>query len=323
MNTRFISVLVFAGLALFTTAIAKPAQLGNATNTFALAEAHAAGEAGFGEFLATCPFSHRAADDPIVLPNQPGASHMHDFFGNITTNASSTLGSLLAGGTNCNPVSDRSAYWVPTLYDAKSQPVGYEHITLYYFVNVTPASSVQPYPQGLRIIAGDAMATAPPVGPARFRWSCLGAPNSSSSDFVICPAGSRLELLLNYPDCWDGINLDSIDHKRHMAYSAGGTCPTTHPVAVPQLQFKLRYATPGEAGMRLSTMSGAAYTAHGDFFNAWEQKAMENRINCLRQLIKCTEVGFPGLPDPAPMPTTPAPANPNLRPRAFVPVVEK
>ena len=34
------------------------------------------------EFLADCPFSHRLPDDPIVSPNLPGASHMHDFFGN-------------------------------------------------------------------------------------------------------------------------------------------------------------------------------------------------------------------------------------------------
>lgn len=319
MNTRFISVIVFAGLALLTTAIAKPASPNNALNTFALAEAHAAGDAGFGEFLATCPMSHRLADDPIVLPNQPGASHMHDFFGSKVTDASSTLQSLLAGDTTCNPASDRSAYWVPTLYDAKQQPVFIEHVTIYYFVNVEPATSVQPYPQGLRVIAGDAMATALPPGPARFRWSCLGAPNSSSSDFVICPAGSKLEILLNFPDCWNGVDLDSADHKSHMAYSTAGKCPVTHPVPVPQLQYKLRYATPGEAGMRLSTMSGAAYTMHGDFFNAWEKSALENRIQCLRQLIKCTEAGFPGLVDPTPE----TPANPNLRPRVFVPVVEK
>jgi hypothetical protein len=49
-------------------------------------------------------------DDPIVFPGQPGASHMHDFFGNETTNAYSTQSSMLAGATNCRIPSDTAGY---------------------------------------------------------------------------------------------------------------------------------------------------------------------------------------------------------------------
>ena len=45
-------------------------------------------------FVVTCTFSHRLADDPIVFPGQPGMSHLHDFFGANTTNAFSTYDSL-------------------------------------------------------------------------------------------------------------------------------------------------------------------------------------------------------------------------------------
>ena len=41
-------------------------------------------------FVSRCTFSHRAPDDPIVYPAQPGASHDHTFLGNKTTNAFST-----------------------------------------------------------------------------------------------------------------------------------------------------------------------------------------------------------------------------------------
>ena len=34
-----------------------------------------------------CRASHAAADDPIVFPGRPGAAHLHEFFGNQTTNA--------------------------------------------------------------------------------------------------------------------------------------------------------------------------------------------------------------------------------------------
>ena len=66
-------------------------------------------------FVTRCTFSHRLADDPIVKPNQPGLSHSHDFFGNVTTDAASTLPTLAAGGTTCINPQDHSGYWVPSL----------------------------------------------------------------------------------------------------------------------------------------------------------------------------------------------------------------
>ena len=66
-------------------------------------------------FAVVCTFSHRLPDDPIVHPRQPGTSHSHDFFGNTTTDASSTYASLRAGSTTCHNPEDTAAYWVPTL----------------------------------------------------------------------------------------------------------------------------------------------------------------------------------------------------------------
>ena len=47
------------------------------------------------------------SDDPIVFPGQPGASHLHDFFGNTGANASSTFETMLAGETTCRVPSDK------------------------------------------------------------------------------------------------------------------------------------------------------------------------------------------------------------------------
>lgn len=242
-----------------------------------------------GEFVAHCPFSHRASDDPIVFPGQAGAAHLHDFFASTTTDENSTVESLLAGGTTCDVPGDRSAYWIPTLYDPTNAIIPVEQTTFYYTVSLNDPRTLQPYPIGIKIIAGNAKAASPP-NPSHFKWSCLASDVSSTQDFVVCPAGSKLELLLNFPDCWDGQNLDSADHTSHMTYSAAGACPTSHPVPVPILQFKIRYASRGAPGMYLS--SGPGYTAHGDFFNAWERDAMDNRTNCLRLLIKCGPQGL-------------------------------
>ena len=67
------------------------------------------------EWVIACPVSHRASDDPIVFPGDPGAAHRHDFFGNETTDAFSTLRSLKKGPTTCGFRPDRAAYWFPTL----------------------------------------------------------------------------------------------------------------------------------------------------------------------------------------------------------------
>ena len=48
------------------------------------------------EFNAACTYSHSFKDDPIVFPGLPGASHMHSFLGNRSTNANTTTESLLA-----------------------------------------------------------------------------------------------------------------------------------------------------------------------------------------------------------------------------------
>lgn len=49
--------------------------------------------------------------------------------------------------------------------------------------------------------------------------------------------------------CWDGVNLDSPDHKSHVAYPETGTfettgpCPASHPVRLPQLMYEIMWDT--------------------------------------------------------------------------------
>ena len=54
--------------------------------------------------------------------------------------------------------------------------------------------------------------------------------------------------MLTFSSCWDGKNLDSPDHKAHVAYPtkgpanflSTGDCPSTHPVKIPQLMLEVR-----------------------------------------------------------------------------------
>jgi uncharacterized protein DUF1996 len=257
-----------------------------------LAAAPSAAPVRVAEFVAGCPPSHRAPDDPIVAPGKPGSSHLHEFFGNRTTDAFSTAKSLRRGKTNCQPRSDRSAYWVPTLHAEDGSVIDVLEGTFYYVSAHADRRDLRPWPAGLRVIAGYVTEHSPPGGAAR--WSCRGTGLPSDRTIPLCPEGSELELLLNFPDCWDGRRRDSADHQSHMAYSAGGHCPRSHPAPVPGLKYKLLYATRGGDGVELSIGADEATLAHGDFFDAWSRQGLRRRIaNCLRPQIKCGTNGKP------------------------------
>ena len=106
------------------------------------------------QFIVDCLFAHRAKDDPIVYPRQPGASHMHDFFGNKSTNAFSTYRSMLRGRTNCDLAGETAAYWAPTLVRGDGRIVTPRRIKIYYRSGLLPGRRTYPFPKNFRMIAG-------------------------------------------------------------------------------------------------------------------------------------------------------------------------
>lgn len=237
------------------------------------------------QFVAECPFSHASPADPIVAPGQPDGGHEHVFFGAMGTDERSTAASLLAGGTTCDQQLDRSAYWAPALYDHGVEQVP-DKVTAYYRPGpgVDP-QSVKPYPFGLKIVAGGGHdRTRPPVSIAS--WTC-GVSPSNEPNPPECPPDRGLRMIVTFPDCWDGVNTDSPDHRSHVVYSAGGRCPATHPVPVPQLTATFAYLITGP-GHELSLASGSLGTLHADFFNAWDERKLATEVSaCLNRGVVC------------------------------------
>jgi Domain of unknown function (DUF1996) len=81
-----------------------------------------------------------------------------------------------------------------------------------------------------------------------------------------------LRLTVRFPDCWDGKHLDSVDHKRHMAYSSAGRCPLAHPIELPAISLVIYYGVPGDRDAELA--SGGQFSGHADFINAWNQRTL-------------------------------------------------
>lgn len=258
-------------------------------STLLLGDITGAAYAADSGWIVTCQYSHSLPDDPIVSPGQPGASHLHDFVGATTANANSTANSLLAGGTTCLMPADKSAYWVPALYrnGTRILPAATgKHALFYYRRKGAPTGvTVQPFPLGLKMIVGNANATSPSENPllgSRIIWKCgPGSGTDLPQPPTQCNSGVMV-VSLQFPSCWDGKNLDSADHRSHMSYPNGNSCPASHPVVLPRIESFFRYQV-GTAPIGTITLaSGGWWTIHADFFNSWQAADLQKLVdNCL------------------------------------------
>src|SRR5688572_7983793 len=250
-------------------------------------------------WIVSCTFSHSLPDDPIVAFRQPGASHLHDFVGARTTDAFSTFTSLRTGGTTCAVPGDKSSYWVPALYEDGVQivPQSNSGNNVFYYrrIGAPPGTVVQPIPAGLRIIIGNARAMSPQENPGlgtTIVFNCRPA-EQGTSPLPAPPTQCASDIMVisfMFPNCWDGVNLDSADHRSHMSYPVSGRCPASHPVELPRLEAFFRYIVgPGPIGT-ITLASGPYYTAHQDFFNGWHPNAIQALVtNCINAGIDCGE----------------------------------
>jgi Domain of unknown function (DUF1996) len=262
-----------------------------------------ASDSHVGAFRIVCGFSHMAYDDPIVYPGQPGRSHLHTFFGNTMTDGNTTVDSLVSGGNStCNGGTiNRSAYWVPSLINTvNGAPIAPHWAIFYYKGTGMPTHLINPMPNGLRMIAGDARATsAPNASHGIFRYHCE-RPDFSGYGYGLavpdCEPGDAVSVELWFPQCWDGRNLDAPDHKSHMAYPTNNVCPASHPVTLPQITFNISWRVPSNARgsqLRFSsdaypTTSPGGYSMHGDWFMGWKPDIRDAWINnCVRASRDC------------------------------------
>ena len=280
-----------------------------------------------GAFRFICRPSHNAYDDPIIFPGKKGAAHLHTFFGNTLTDANSTYESLrTTGESTCNNKLNRSAYWIPAMLDGLGNVVMPERITVYYkrLPNSDPkcreGKGCVGLPRGLRYIFGRTMSgvAANQDDPVYFNCSGPGAvpahydtlPDAARN----CPSGATIGAVVVAPNCWDGKNLDSADHRSHMSYETAlgpdkrPSCPSTHPVRIPTFTLGVWYETDDTldrsgdlspsrrtwyfssdrmAGMTPQT-SGTTF--HADWFGAWDDDVLKTWVaNCIDKKLNCSD----------------------------------
>jgi hypothetical protein len=276
-----------------------------------------------GAFRTDCHISHFSNDDPIIFPNVKGASHHHTFFGNTGARYDSTPESIrTTGNSSCaGGILNRTGYWIPSVVDtATGSPLKPFRGIIYYKMGRVPGQYIQNFPRHLRMIAGNPQAKTLEDSSADFACINESAANYLTGAGKVIPACEKsktwrkndgyVRLKVTFPNCWDGKNLDSPDHKSHMAYANGGhkdangnwyypanKCPTTHPIPVPEVSeifdFEVTDAVNGTDKWRLASDNYPATTRgglslHADWMNGWDEAIMGRIVtHCLNKSIDC------------------------------------
>jgi hypothetical protein len=162
----------------------------------------------------------------------------------------------------CDLSADTAAYWAPSVMAADGTVIEPTLILAYY--QAPQGEPVRALPQGLKMVAGG-------EDPDLFGFSCSDQGPYSQTP-VDCD--SKLVLHIVFPSCWDGVNLDSPDHRSHMSYS----CDDAHPIRVARLSIHVQYPglTDGANGYHLApNPDGSIPGPHADFINGWNQTILE------------------------------------------------
>ncbi|TVY25082.1 WSC domain-containing protein [Lachnellula hyalina] len=255
--------------------------------------------------------------DPVISPGKI-SGHVHSIMGGNGFGFEMDYASTqLSTCSSCTVTQDMSNYWVPTLY-YKAENGSFISVgqnggaTIYYLQRSDPTDAnyphIEAFPEGFRMVAGDPMlrSYSDTNEQNAITFACLGTNTPETNGFpnIKCPDGLRVQVF--FPSCWNGVDLDSANHKSHMAYPSGsdhGSCPGNFTRLV-SIFYEVIWNTPDFDGLwygdsqpfLLSSGDQTGYGYHGDFVNGWNvstlQAAVDNCTNLSGVIEECPYFDF-------------------------------
>ncbi|TFK33440.1 hypothetical protein BDQ12DRAFT_766806 [Crucibulum laeve] len=240
--------------------------------------------------------------DPIVNPGAV-SGHVHSVFGGSNFRFNTTTEKLRASLCTSIPIKeDKSIYWFPHLYFQWSNG-SFSSLTggavIYYLFDNNPGATTA-FPDDFRMLSGSpTLRTYDSTSFAQqaVTFLCLDFNGVTTKYNNIpdkeCPSGIRAQI--NFPSCWDGKNLDSTDHKSHVAFKSGGpdsgSCTDPKfPVTLPRIfmevywgsqdfdQFRSQAMTPNQPFV-YSYGDRTGYGYHADFLNGWDSGVLQRAVD--------------------------------------------
>ncbi|KAF4272369.1 hypothetical protein CNMCM8812_008790 [Aspergillus fumigatus] len=241
--------------------------------------------------------------DPIVQPGV-ASSHVHTIMGGSGFGFTMDYNMTQTSQCNsCSAVEDKSNYWVASLYyhaqNGSFIQVPQNGGALIYYEQrpdpTTDGTIVAP-PAGFRMVAGSPFDRSDKgdIATAARSFACLnyngpGTPQTHGFPTTHCPNGLRAQVY--FPSCWDGVNLDSPDHRSHVAYPTqsydNGPCPASHPVRIISIFLEVTWHTERFGDMWYGNQQPfvfsfgdpTGYGLHADFLNGWDIDVLQDAIN--------------------------------------------
>ncbi|KAF8519603.1 hypothetical protein BU17DRAFT_89721 [Hysterangium stoloniferum] len=249
--------------------------------------------------------------DPIVSPGAI-SSHTHIITGGSDFGATVTTAQLRQSRCTSTPIAqDKSNYWTESMYfqwkngsfTSSANILNLTTTSSYYlYPSNVPAGTVTAFPDDFRMISGDPTLrtyNASSFAQQAISFLCLDFNGASTKHTglpvgVSCPSGIRAQI--NFPSCWDGKNVDSANHKSHVAFPSGGpdsgSCSDPKfPVTLPRIfievywgtnNFNAQEAMNPQQPFVLAQGDGTGYGHHADYFNGWAPGVLQNVVD------KCT-----------------------------------
>lgn len=294
-----------------------------------------------GAFRFICGPGALIYDDAIVYPGQPGLSHLHQKFGHDMTAATTYTNARGSGGSTCNDIAgqdnaaskatwalNRTPYWVPAMLDGHGYVIVPDYFQVYY--KREPAGSAEclntarfpggcaPIPRGLKQIFGNNPMNSSFASPSPPQYLCTDTSGGDVVDYGVNLSGAlacahdkavahgvsyNIMAVLNSPTCWNGVDIDSADHRSHLAYQYNTglgyfACDAQHPVNIPTFREAEAFTIKPTDDVSLWHFSSdemdntkpRGWSYHGDYGPmAWDPVTIATwEANCLNLLRSCT-----------------------------------